>query len=151
MKVRSLGREDPLEEGMATHSNITQASQLVPVVKKKPACQCRRHKRQGFDPWVGKIPWRKAWQPTPVVLPGESHGQRRLEIWTRLKQLSMHACMFFECLIEPTPLGSYLGLFLKESFYPPLADFEILYLIIKDVGFFSLLPLLLLRSRFSCV
>ena len=33
MKVRSLGREDPLEEGMATHSNITQASQLVPVVK----------------------------------------------------------------------------------------------------------------------
>ena len=31
-----------------------------------------------FDPWVGKIPWRKAWQPTPVFLPGESHGQRSL-------------------------------------------------------------------------
>ena len=30
------------------------------------------------DPWVGKIPWRKEWQPTPVILPGESHGQRRL-------------------------------------------------------------------------
>ena len=29
----------------------------------------------GFDPWVGKIPWRRAWQPTPVFLPGESHGQ----------------------------------------------------------------------------
>ena len=29
----------------------------------------------GFDPWVGKIPWRMAWQPTPVFLPGESHGQ----------------------------------------------------------------------------
>ena len=29
-----------------------------------------------FDPWVGKIPWRKEWQPTPVFLPGESHGQR---------------------------------------------------------------------------
>ena len=28
-----------------------------------------------FDPWVGKIPWRRAWQPTPVFLPGESHGQ----------------------------------------------------------------------------
>ena len=39
---------------------------------KEPACQCRRHKRGGFDPWVGKIPWRKAWQPTPVFLPGES-------------------------------------------------------------------------------
>ena len=30
------------------------------------------------DPWVGKIPWRRKWQPAPVVLPGESHGQRRL-------------------------------------------------------------------------
>ena len=42
---------------------------------KEPACQCRRHKRWLFDPWVGKIPWRRAWQPTPVFLPGESHGR----------------------------------------------------------------------------
>ena len=34
--------------------------------------------RQGFDPWVGKIPWRRKWQPTPVFLPGESHGHRSL-------------------------------------------------------------------------
>ena len=39
---------------------------------KEPACQCRRGKRRGFDPWVRKIPWRRAWQPTPVFLPGES-------------------------------------------------------------------------------
>ena len=45
---------------------------------KEPACQCRRRERRGFDPWVGKIPWRREWQPTPVFLPGESHGQRRL-------------------------------------------------------------------------
>ena len=32
----------------------------------------------GFDPWVGKMPWRRNWQPTPVSLPGESHGQRSL-------------------------------------------------------------------------
>ena len=32
----------------------------------------------GFDPWVRKIPWRRAWQPTPVFLPEESHGQRSL-------------------------------------------------------------------------
>ena len=32
----------------------------------------------GFDPWVRKILWRRAWQPTPVFLPGESHGQRSL-------------------------------------------------------------------------
>ena len=37
--------------------------------------QCRRCKRRRFNPWVGKIPWRRAWQPTPVFLPGESHGQ----------------------------------------------------------------------------
>ena len=43
--------------------------------RKEPACQCRRckrHKRCGFCPWVGKIPWRRAWQPTPVFPPGES-------------------------------------------------------------------------------
>ena len=58
---------------------------------KEPACQFRRHKRCGFDPWIGKIPWRRAWQPTPVFLPGEPHKQRsQVEPWwaesqTRLK------------------------------------------------------------------
>ena len=37
--------------------------------------QCGRPR---FDPWVGKIPWRRKWQPTPVLLPGKSYGQRRL-------------------------------------------------------------------------
>ena len=46
---------------------------------KEPVCQCRRCKRRGFSPWVRKIPWRKAWQPTPVFLPGQSHGQGSLE------------------------------------------------------------------------
>ena len=45
---------------------------------KEPACHCRKCKRHGFDPWIGKIPWRRAWQPTPVLLLGESHGQRSL-------------------------------------------------------------------------
>ena len=45
---------------------------------KEPACQCRRHVRHGFDPWVGKIPWRRAWQPTQAFLSGESHRQRSL-------------------------------------------------------------------------
>ena len=45
---------------------------------KEPACQCRRHRRLGFDPWVGKIPWRRKWQSTPAFLPGESHGRRSL-------------------------------------------------------------------------
>ena len=50
---------------------------------KEPAYQCRRHKRQEFDSWVGKIPGRGrwsggAWQPTLVFLPGESQEQRSL-------------------------------------------------------------------------
>ena len=45
---------------------------------KEPACQCKRHERCGFSPWVRKIPWQRAWQPIPVFLPGELHGQRRL-------------------------------------------------------------------------
>ena len=40
---------------------------------KDPACQCRRHRRRGFNPWVGKIPWRRERLPTPVFRPGEFH------------------------------------------------------------------------------
>ena len=110
MQVQSLSPEDPLEEGMATHSRIlawripwteepgglqSMGSQRVgydfsdlahmhvsPVVGfcgglggKESTCQYRRCR---FDPWVRKIPWRREWQPTPVFLPGESHGQRSL-------------------------------------------------------------------------
>ena len=42
---------------------------------KESTCQSRR---RGFDPWVGKIPWRRKWQPTLIFLPGKSHGQRSL-------------------------------------------------------------------------
>ena len=51
---------------------------------KEPICQCWSHKRLRFDPWVGKIPWRRAWQPTPIFLPGESHGQRSLASYSPL-------------------------------------------------------------------
>ena len=43
---------------------------------RESACQCRRHRRLWFKPWVGKIPWKREWQPTLVFLLGESHGQR---------------------------------------------------------------------------
>ena len=62
----------------------------------EPTRQCRRWKRCGLDFWVEKIPWRRAEQPTPVFLPGESmnrgvwgtivHGVTKT--WTPLKQLS---------------------------------------------------------------
>ena len=47
------------------------------VVKNLPV-NAEDGKRHGFDPWVGKILLRRAWQPTPVFLPGEPHGQRTL-------------------------------------------------------------------------
>ena len=61
--------------------------------------QCRRRKKCRLDPWVGEIPWRRTRQPTPVFLPGESHGQRSLagyghrvpKSWTLLKGVSTHA------------------------------------------------------------
>ena len=68
---------------------ILRASEVVLVVKNLPAKG--GDKRRGFDPWVGKIPWRRAWQPTPIFAPGKSpwaeepgrltvHGVE--EIWT---------------------------------------------------------------------
>ena len=44
---------------------------------KKSSCQCRRCKRHRFDPQVGKIPWSRKWQPTPIFLCGKFHRQRR--------------------------------------------------------------------------
>ena len=49
---------------------------------KESACQCWSHRRCRFDPWVRKIPWRRKWQLTPVFLPGESHRQRSLAVYS---------------------------------------------------------------------
>ena len=71
---------------------------------KEPACQCRRHKRHGFDPWVGKIPWRRHGNPLQYSCP--ENPMDRGAWWatvhtvaksqTQLKRLSMHAriCLF---------------------------------------------------------
>ena len=45
---------------------------------KEPTCQCKRCKRCKFNSWVRKVPWRRAWRPTALFLPGEFHGQRSL-------------------------------------------------------------------------
>ena len=46
---------------------------------KEFAYQFRRHRRCGFDPWVGKTPWKRKWKRPPVFLPGKSYGQGSLE------------------------------------------------------------------------
>ena len=75
---RNLNR-DP-SESMDSFGEVLLPFQSFPggASGKEPACQCRRHKRLRFKFWVWKIPWRRAWQPTPVSLPGESHGWRSL-------------------------------------------------------------------------
>ena len=76
---------------------------------KEPTCQCRRHKRRGFDYWIRKFPWRRAWQLIPV-LPGEPHGQRSL--WatvhgvansqTQLTHSSLHKINLNKYIFFPT-------------------------------------------------
>ena len=58
------------ESGLVRYAASHGASQVVLVVKNVPANA--GDMRHGFDPWVGKIPWRRAWQPTPLYLHGES-------------------------------------------------------------------------------
>ena len=73
--------------GLTANRNFPPAGQFLkwawswgfPVAHgKDSACQSRRRKRHRFDPWFGKIPWRRKWQPTPVFLPGKSCGQMSL-------------------------------------------------------------------------
>ena len=63
-----MGRKE--EETHQEHSTGLVASLVAQMVKNLPAMQ----ERPGFDHWVGTIPWRREWQPTPVFLPGEFHG-----------------------------------------------------------------------------
>ena len=68
-------------------NNVIWTSQVV----KNPPVNIGDIKTCGFDPWVRKSPWRSKWQPTSVLLPGESHGQGSMvgySVWGR-KELDM--------------------------------------------------------------
>ena len=69
---------------------------------KEPACQCRRRKRLEFNHWVRKIPWKRAWKPTPVFLPGKFHGQRSLARYTPegCKELDTTEGAILECEVK---------------------------------------------------
>ena len=81
----------------------------VSLVVKNPQANAGRHNRCGFNPWVGKIPWRRAQQPTPVFLNGESHGQKSLvatahrlaKSWTWLKGPTTHVISSTQIQVQP--------------------------------------------------
>ena len=64
-----------------THTHTHTHTASLGLSGKKFACQCRSSKRSGFSPWVGKIPWKRKWPPTPVFLPGKF--QRSLAGWSQ--------------------------------------------------------------------
>ena len=66
-----------MESKKKSTNDLIWAFQVALVVKNSPAYS-GDVKRYGLDPWIGKIPWRRERQPTPVFLPGKSHGQRSL-------------------------------------------------------------------------
>ena len=102
---------------MESGSAGKRASQVA-LVLKEPVCQCRRLNRHRLDPWVVKIPWRRAWQPTPVFLPGESYGQRSLAGHSplgrtesvQLKRLEHTQCLLGGPLVPLKPFSRSLAL-----------------------------------------
>ena len=77
------------EDTVFIHSYVSGPPQWLSG--KELPCQFRRCR---FDPWVGKVPWRRKWQPTPVFLPGKSYGQRSpagYSLWGRTEHTHTHS------------------------------------------------------------
>ena len=90
---------------------------IVCLVGKEPTCQCGRHKRRGFDPCMGKIPWRRAWQPTPVFLPWKSNGHMSLvcySLWG-CKELNTTEVTKHTCLVCNPDMHNFQ--LLKKSYF----------------------------------
>ena len=83
------------------------------VSGKEPVCQCRSLERWRFNPWDGKIPWKRAWQPTPVFLPREFHswslaayspwGRTESDTTAWLSTDNVYVPMLFSHIIPPSP------------------------------------------------
>ena len=92
---------------------------------KEPASQYRRHKGRGPSPWVGKIPWGRAWQHTPVFLPRESHGQRSLagynpwgrKGWNMIEHIhTLYVCRSQSPNAFHTPFPPFVSIWLFSTF-----------------------------------
>ena len=121
------------------------------TVGKESACPCRRHKRCGFDPWVVHIHWRRAWQPTPVFLPGESPwteqpGGLQSVGWQRVRRLSTHALRINLLSFMKNPVGTLFEIALNfdRQIFGTVDFFKLMNCSICKHGMY----LLLLKSSF---
>ena len=80
---------------------------------KRICLQCRRPE---FDPWVRKIPWRREWQPTPVFLPGEFHGQRSSHNWATKQRQFYRINQKGKLTKKKNSFESWLIVFLYEMY-----------------------------------
>ena len=87
---------------------------------KESICQCVRH---GFDPWIGKIPWKRKWQHTPVFLPGESHGQRSYSPWGLKESHTTEQTQFSQNYFQSYYYHDFLPWnFLSRQSWPPASS-----------------------------
>ena len=117
---------------------------------------CLQSRRVGFDPWVGKIPWRRGWLLTPIFLPGEFHGQRSLagcsvggrkesDTTEAIYVARTQAGWLYACLTLPVtavcdaPIASHLQL--QERHPPSVSAFCLLNYLLSVVFFFFFLIL----------
>ena len=124
--VRFLGREDHLEKGQATHSSILRLPLWLSW--ERICLQCGQ---PAFDPWVGKIPWRRERLPTPVFWPGEFHGLYSswgLKELDTAERLSFHLVYMY---FHPYP-ASWFSLILKNSFPKCLNQFTMIPLMYES-------------------
>ena len=138
---QSLGQEDPLEKGTAAHCSILAwripwredpgsygllslglqrvrhewATNIFRFPSwcsgKESTHQRRRCRSLGFNLWVGKIPWRRKWQATPVFLPGKFHGLRSLGATVHTAAKSW------------TTLRDWAHKLTSQTFFPPVLYF----------------------------
>ena len=125
---------------------------------KESTCQCRRRKRCGLNPCIRKMPWRRKWQPIPVFLPGESHGQRNLagySPWGRKesdttedRDLDLNICLYREIAIFMKTM--YKTSFLRYEIIPLISSWKRLKNILIKIlhkynleGILLILPLVL--------
>ena len=99
-KGNAKGRSNYCTTALISHASKV----MLKILQARLQSICLQCGRPGFKSWVGKIPWRRKWQSTPILLPGKSHGQRSLvgySPWGR-KELDVTERLHFTSLQAST-------------------------------------------------